>query len=79
MLQVVPFPERYGGIPERAAAEERESRKGMAQPIACRVSAVIPEMSCNKCFRVDQGSPVGLWDGGAILAIIIAEEVDIEI
>ena len=35
ILQVVPFPERYGGIPEGAAAEERESRKGMAQPVAC--------------------------------------------
>ena len=51
----------------------------MAQPIACRVSAVIPEMSYNQCFRVDQGSPGGLWDGGAILAIIMAEEVEIEI
>ena len=29
-LQFVAFPERYGGIPERAAAEEGESRKGMA-------------------------------------------------
>ena len=30
----------------------------------------------NKCFSVDKGSPVGLWDGGAILAIIMAEEVE---
>ena len=43
------------------------------------MSGRIPEMSYNKCVRVDQGSPVGLWDDGAILAIIMAEEVEIEI
>ena len=34
-LRFVAFPERYGGIPERAATEEVKSRKGMAKSSAC--------------------------------------------
>ena len=34
-LRSVAFPERYGGIPERAATEEGESRKGLAKSSAC--------------------------------------------
>jgi len=75
------------GTPAGNMGEERASRDKSVPAIKKDMVGFLKELQQKKekagrgwpnllPVEVDQGSPVGLWDGGAILAIIMAEEVN---
>jgi len=75
------------GTPAGNMGEERASRDKSVPAIKKDMVGFLKELQQKKeksgrgwpnllPAEVDQGSPVGLWDGGAILAIIMAEEVN---